>query len=42
MRTRVTDLGVGLPYAISVEVAYSLDSGLPKTVLLDIERRKTW
>jgi hypothetical protein len=37
---RVTDLGVGLPYNLSVEVAYALDSGNPKIVRLDQERRK--
>jgi prepilin-type N-terminal cleavage/methylation domain-containing protein len=42
MRTRVVDLGAGNPYAISVEVVYSLDSGTAKSVLLDIERRKSW
>jgi Tfp pilus assembly protein PilV len=40
--TRVTDTGVGLPYNISVQVTYSLDTGTPKTVRLDAERRKTW
>jgi Tfp pilus assembly protein PilV len=39
-RTRITDLGVGLPYNVSVEVSYALDSGSPKVVRLDQERRK--
>jgi Tfp pilus assembly protein PilV len=39
-RIRVTDLGAGLPYNISVEVRYALDTGNPKIVQLDQERRK--
>ena len=39
-RTRVVDLGIGQPYNISVEVSYALDSGIPKIVRLDQERRK--
>jgi prepilin-type N-terminal cleavage/methylation domain-containing protein len=39
-RVRVTDLGLGLPYNISVQVTYALDSGNPKMVQLDQERRK--
>ena len=39
-RVRVTDLGLGLPYNLSVEVTYALDSGNPKVVRLDQERRK--
>ena len=39
-RTRVTNLGNGLPYNISVEVRYALDTGAPKLVQLDMERRK--
>jgi type II secretory pathway pseudopilin PulG len=39
-RTRVTDLGPGQPYNLSVEVSYALDSGSPKVVQLDMERRK--
>jgi Tfp pilus assembly protein PilV len=39
-RTRVTDLGAGQPYNISVEVTYARDSGAPKVVQLDMERRK--
>ncbi len=38
----VLDRGVGLPYNVSVEVMYSQDSGLPKIVRLDMERRKAW
>ena len=40
--TRVSNLGVGQPYNISVQVSYALDSGSPKTVRLDVERRKSW
>jgi type IV pilus modification protein PilV len=39
-RTRVRDLGAGLPYNISVEVRYALQGGNPKVVQLDMERRK--
>jgi type IV pilus modification protein PilV len=39
-RLRVTDLGVGLPYNLSVEVTYALDTGNPKVVRIDQERRK--
>jgi Tfp pilus assembly protein PilV len=39
-RVRVVDLGVGLPYNLSVEVTYALDTGNPKVVRLDQERRK--
>jgi prepilin-type N-terminal cleavage/methylation domain-containing protein len=42
VQTRVTDMGIGLPYNISVMVTYARDSGKPKTVQLDVERRKTW
>jgi len=42
VQTRVTDLGVGLPYNLSVMVTYARDTGKPKTVQLDVERRKTW
>lgn len=42
VQTRVTDLGVGLPYNLSVQVTYARDTGQPKTVQLDVERRKTW
>jgi Tfp pilus assembly protein PilV len=41
-RIQVTNGGVGLPYSISVEVSYNLDSGQPRTVRLDMERRKPW
>lgn len=41
-RLYVEDRGSALPYNISVEVAYSLDSGAPKVVRLDVERRKFW
>lgn len=40
--TRVTNTGVGLPYNISVQVTYARDTGKPKVVQLDIERRKSW
>jgi len=39
-RVRIVDLGVGLPYNLSVQVTYALDSGNPKVVQLDQERRK--
>jgi Tfp pilus assembly protein PilV len=39
-RTRIVDLGTGQPYNISVEITYALDTGAPKTVQLDMERRK--
>lgn len=39
-RTRVTNLGFGLPYNVSVQVSYALDTGNPKIVQLDQERRK--
>jgi prepilin-type N-terminal cleavage/methylation domain-containing protein len=39
---RVVDTGNGLPYVVSVIVTYSNDSGDPKTVRLDLERRKSW
>jgi Tfp pilus assembly protein PilV len=42
LTTRVADMGVGLPYNISVQVSYALDTGAPKTVRLDVERRKNW
>ena len=42
VQTRVTDTGVGLPYNLSVMVTYARDSGKPRTVQLDVERRKTW
>ena len=42
MRSRVTDVGPGQPYNLSVELSYSLDSDTPKIVRLDVERRKIW
>ncbi len=42
MRTRVTDLGGGQPYNLSVEISYSIDSENPKLTRIDSERRKTW
>ena len=39
---KVTNLGVGQPYDISVRVQYNLDGATPKTVRLDMERRKTF
>ena len=39
-RIRIVDLGVGQPYNVSVEVSYALDTGAPKLVQLDMERRK--
>ncbi len=39
---RVTNLGTGLPYNVSVQVGYNLDTSAPKTVQIDMERRKTW
>jgi prepilin-type N-terminal cleavage/methylation domain-containing protein len=42
VRSRVSDLGPGQPYNLSVEVSYALDTGAPKVTRLDLERRKTW
>jgi hypothetical protein len=39
-RIRIVDRGLGLPYNVSVEVSYALDTGAAKTVRLDMERRK--
>jgi prepilin-type N-terminal cleavage/methylation domain-containing protein len=39
---RVVDTGNSLPYVISVIVTYNDDVGTPKTVRLDMERRKSW
>lgn len=39
---RVVNTGTGLPYVISVIVTYNDDLGSPKTVRLDMERRKSW
>lgn len=41
-RELISNPGVGLPYNISIEVQYNLDSGAPKAARLDVERRKTW
>jgi hypothetical protein len=41
-RWRVINLGVAQPYVISVTVTYNSDTGTPKTVRLDMERRKSW
>jgi prepilin-type N-terminal cleavage/methylation domain-containing protein len=40
--TRVSDTGVAQPYNISVQVSYARDTGEPKVVQLDVERRKSW
>ena len=42
VQTRVTDTGVAQPYNLSVLVTYARDTGQPRTVQLDVERRKTW
>jgi hypothetical protein len=39
---RVVNVGNGQPYVISVAVTYLSDTGNPKTVRLDMERRKSW
>ena len=39
---RVSNIGVGLPYVISVIVTYFNDVNDPKTTRLDVERRKSW
>lgn len=39
---RVVNTGNGLPYVICVIVSYNDDLGAPKTVRLDLERRKGW
>jgi prepilin-type N-terminal cleavage/methylation domain-containing protein len=41
-RWRVVNLGAAQPYVISVTVTYNTDTGSPKTVRLDLERRKSW
>jgi prepilin-type N-terminal cleavage/methylation domain-containing protein len=38
----VTNLGANLPYLIVVVVRYSLQTGQPRQIQLDIERRKNW
>jgi len=39
---KVVDNGPSLPYVVSVIVTYNNDVGDPKTVRLDMERRKSW
>lgn len=39
---RVANTGPAAPYNISVTISYNLDSGTPKQVRLDVERRKEW
>jgi prepilin-type N-terminal cleavage/methylation domain-containing protein len=39
---RVVNTGASLPYVLSVIVNYDDDLGSPKTVRLDMERRKSW
>lgn len=39
---RVVNTGAAAPYNISVTISYNLDSGTPKIVRLDVERRKEW
>ncbi len=39
---RVTNVGVAQPYNISVQITYGFDTGTPRTIQLDAERRKTW
>jgi type IV pilus modification protein PilV len=39
---KVTNLGIGQPYDISVEVTYNVDGLTPKVVRLDLERRKVF
>jgi len=39
---KVVSTGSGLPYVISVIVTYNNDAGDPKTIRLDLERRKSW
>jgi prepilin-type N-terminal cleavage/methylation domain-containing protein len=41
-RWRVLNVGISQPYVISVTVTYATDTGNPKTVRLDMERRKSW
>jgi len=41
-RWRVVNLGQAQPYVISVTVTYNSDTGTPRTVRLDLERRKSW
>jgi prepilin-type N-terminal cleavage/methylation domain-containing protein len=39
---KVTNLGAGQPYDISVRVTYNIDGATPKIARLDMERRKTF
>jgi prepilin-type N-terminal cleavage/methylation domain-containing protein len=39
---KVANTGIGQPYDISVQVTYALDSGNPKVVRIDSERRKSF
>jgi len=39
---KVANLGVGMPYNITVVVVWMNDSGDGKTIRLDVERRKAW
>jgi prepilin-type N-terminal cleavage/methylation domain-containing protein len=41
-RWRVVNVGCAQPFVISVTVTYNTDTGNPKTVRLDMERRKSW
>ena len=42
VQTRVSNTGIGLPYNISVQVTYARDTGKPRVMQLDSERRKAW
>jgi prepilin-type N-terminal cleavage/methylation domain-containing protein len=39
---RVVNVAINQPYVISVTVTYKTSTGDPKTVRLDMERRKAW
>ena len=39
---RVSNMGVGMPYNITVVVVWMNDSGEGKTTRFDVERRKAW
>jgi prepilin-type N-terminal cleavage/methylation domain-containing protein len=39
---QVTNLGVGQPYNLSVQITYGLDTGAPRQVRLDAQRWKVW
>jgi type II secretory pathway pseudopilin PulG len=41
-QVRVVNLGVGLPYNVSVQVTYGVNTGTPRTARLDMEKRKSW